>query len=86
MNRYHELVTIWLTQMGVTWVEEYPVGPYSIDIYLKDFNRGVEIDGPWHSKPKDLARDAKILEEYGIEIVRIKVATSKGPALEAILK
>ncbi len=62
------------------------MGRWHLDIYMKEMNLGVEVDGPQHNRKKDKIRDAAILEEFGIPIVRIKVGTRKAEALEAILE
>ena len=67
-------------------MEEYGVDNYSLDIYLPEMNLGVEVDGPQHNKKKDRARDEKIMDKWGIPVVRIKVGTRKEEALEAILE
>lgn len=83
LNRYHNQVTRWLTNAGISWMAEYPVGPWHLDIYLKEMNLGVEIDGPCHGlrRKKDQARDEEINETYGIPILRIKVGTPKEEAM-----
>lgn len=85
VNRYHAQVCRWLQQLGITYQEEYPVGPYSIDIYLMDSGIGVEVDGPQHRKKRDEARDHLIVAATGIRIVRVKVGARKEVALRAIL-
>lgn len=86
LNHYHAQVCKWLSELGIPYMEEYPVGPYSLDIYVADLNRGVEIDGPYHNKKRDKVRDANILEIEGIEVVRVKVGTGKEQALGIILE
>jgi very-short-patch-repair endonuclease len=89
LNQYHRTVCRWLDEMDVGYVEEYPVGQYTIDIYLPDMKMGVEIDGPQHVKKEDIIRDHLILTTTlaGVDqIVRVKVGTKKELALRAILK
>lgn len=86
LNVFHATVCRWLSELGITYVEEFPVEPYSIDIYSAELNLGIEIDGGmWHNKKRDEKRDKRILVEHGIPIVRIKVGTQKAKALEIIL-
>ena len=85
LNGYHRTLCSWLSQLGIAYVEEYSVEPYSLDIFIPEINLGVEIDGPSHSPKKDALRDKKILEEYEVKIIRIPVGTKKNYALEMIL-
>ncbi len=73
-----------MDSFGIGYIEEYSVGQYSVDIYIPDTKMGVEIDGPHHSRRKDVIRDAAIERETGMQIVRIKVGTRKEKALGAI--
>lgn len=84
LNYYHRIVTKWLDEFGVGYIEEYSVGQYSVDIYLPDTKVGVEVDGPQHNKRKDVIRDAAIERATGMRIVRIKVGTKKDRALARI--
>ena len=86
LNRYHATVCRWLSELGIGYMEEYPVGQYSLDIYISDMKLGVEIDGPQHNRRKDVVRDAAIERAIGIRIIRIKVGTRKQKALAAILE
>ena len=88
LNQYHRTVCRWLDELDVGYTEEYPVGQYTIDIYIPDMRLGVELDGPQHVKKKDIIRDHKILTAgmAVVQIVRIKVGTKKAEALSAILK
>lgn len=85
INSYHRQVLRWLSEAGVPYAEEYPAGPYSIDIYLPDLRRGIELDGPWHSPARDVERDRLIFDWFEIPIVRIKVGTRKEQCMEAML-
>ncbi len=84
LNKYHRKVCEWLDVFGISYREEYPVGQYSVDIYLPDTKVGVEIDGPQHNKRKDAIRDAAIERETGMRIVRIPVGTRKDKCLGQI--
>lgn len=86
LNGYHRTLCQWLSDLGISYTEEYPVGRWSLDIYIGEMNLGVEVDGKgWHSPKKDAIRDAAILEQFEIPIIRIPVGTLKNKALEAIL-
>ena len=85
LNGYHATVTRWLSERGVSYVEEYAAGPYTLDIYIPDQRLGVEIDGPQHNRRADFERDKLILDRLYIRIVRIKVGAKKKATLEAIL-
>lgn len=86
LNNYHADVCRWLTEAGIAYTTEYPVGQWSLDIYIVEANLGIEIDGPQHSPRKDAERDQKIFEESGISITRIKVGMRKDKCMEKILE
>ena len=85
LNNYHAVVCRWLTEAGISYMEEYPVGRWSLDIYLREANLGIEVDGPQHNRKKDAERDQQIFEEFDISIIRIKVGTTKALCMEKIL-
>ena len=84
LNKYHRQVAEWLSELGVQYVEEYPVEKFSIDLYLPELNLGVELDGMYHRPKHDQARDELIRLFSGIPIIRIKVGTPKQKCLETI--
>ncbi len=85
VNRYHGQVIAWVDKAGYQYMEEYPVGQWSLDIYLSEMKVGVELDGPQHNARKDRERDDMILTHWGIRIIRFKVGTPKDEVLEGIL-
>ena len=60
-----------LSDLGLAFMPEEPFPPYSVDIYLSEWHIGIEADGPLHNARKDEKRDAYLLEEYGLSILRI---------------
>lgn len=84
-NGYHRQVCRWLSARGISYMEEYVVGPYSLDIFLPELRRGVELDGPQHSRRADWERDQLIKNWFGINVVRVKVGARKAVAMEVIL-
>lgn len=84
INDYHRRVLRWLAAWGVQYQEEYPVGPYSIDVYLPEMRIGLELDGPWHNRKRDAVRD-EIISGQGIDILRVKVGTPKAQLWEILL-
>lgn len=77
-----------LYNIGFYVTEELPVGKYFLDCYLKDGHLGFEADGPTHSRmksaiKKDAARDAWILENAGIPIMRITADALMKKSMEA---
>lgn len=84
VNQYHRQVCQWLRELGIPYVEEFAVEPYSVDIYLPELRRAVEVDGPWHRRGRDLVRD-EVIGLEGIEVVRVKVGTRKAECMEEIL-
>lgn len=67
----------WIREMGYMVEEEYPVGRYSIDIYLPHLHTAVEVDGPYHSKAKDKKRDETLLTRHAMPTVRIPTRTNR---------
>ena len=84
-NVYHRQVCEWARELGLLYVEEYMVGPYSADIYLPELFLVVEIDGPYHalSKRRDTERDA-YLAEHGLRVLRIRVGVPKEDVLRRL--
>ena len=58
-------------EIGLETILEYPADKFFLDIYCPEINCGVEYDGPFHHKNKDIKRDAIILETCKIKIFRI---------------
>lgn len=85
-NSFHRLVCLALSRRGIQYMEEYPIGPYSVDIYLPEIGRLVELDGPGHFRKADKVREDKLKEmRPELDLVRIKVGTSIREALEVML-
>ena len=63
-----------MESLGFQVISEQPFGKYFLDCCIqedgKDF--GFEFDGPWHMKSRDLERDAWILENCSVPIMRIR--------------
>lgn len=86
VNRYHRRICEKLSELGVPYTEEYPVGRRDCDIYIPDLKRIVEIDGPTHWPKKDDARDEELrAERPELSIVHVKVGTPVSEAMEVIL-
>lgn len=61
-----------LTERGIQFVSEYPVGPFSIDIFIPSSNLAIECDGNyWHERraSKDAVRD-RYITKCGITVIR----------------
>jgi very-short-patch-repair endonuclease len=75
-----------LSALKVKFIQEHPIGRYSVDFYLPDKKMVVEIDEPyWHEKMKD--RDAKkdrFLFERGYDVRRITATPLYGKHSSAI--
>ncbi len=84
-NRYHRQVIEWIAAIGLEYVEEFSVGPYSLDIYLPEMKLAVELDGPQHNRRKDAIRDHIVLTDFGIRTVRFKVGARKRDVMKGIL-
>src|SRR5690606_24230399 len=46
------------SQTGLRFRREHPVGPYVLDFYCASARLCVEVDGPVHEEPEQVARDA----------------------------
>ncbi len=85
-NRYHRRICEELSDRGVRYMDEYPIGGRDCDIYIPDLKRIVEIDGPSHFSRADERRDAEILEERpDLHVIHVKVGTPVTEAMEVIL-
>ncbi len=63
-----------LAHMGFYVEDSVQVDAYELDCYVRELHLGFEADGPTHSghrQVKDAQRDARILEAFGIEILRV---------------
>lgn len=86
MNQYQANVARWLSALGIQWTAEFPICGYSVDLYIPEMKRGIEIDGPHHSlsRKRDAEKDRRLLSA-GITIVRVRTGTPKDEAMERIL-
>jgi len=67
-------------------MEEYQIGRRSVDIYIPDLYRIVEVDGPTHYPKKDRVRDAEILSQRPeLQIVHIKTSMPIAKAMCLVL-
>lgn len=86
LNRYHRRVCDELSKLGIPYMEEYPVGRRSCDIYIADLKRLVEIDGPTHMRRADERRDEELrAARPDLNIVHVRVGTPIPEAMEVIL-
>lgn len=69
----------------ISYHSEHPFPPYAVDVYLPEWHVAVEVDGPQHSAPRDAARDAKLLERYGLPVYRLDT-TKSGWRLDILAK
>lgn len=60
-----------LDSMGIAYMSEYPIPPYTIDIFLTEWKLAVEVDGPLHNKKKDAIRDQWLLEYHNVPTLRL---------------
>jgi very-short-patch-repair endonuclease len=73
-----------IKEVGLETILEYERGPYKIDIFCNEVNKGFEYDGIGHHKNRDKKRDQYILDNFGIKIMR--VTDLKDPDLKAKIK
>lgn len=60
-------------QLGKTFLRQYIVGDYIVDFICRDTNLIIEVDGAYHSEPRQEANDALRtlqLTEYGYKVIR----------------
>lgn len=60
-----------LDELGVEFVEQHPIGVYTVDFFIPKIGLVIEADGAyWHkSEARERARDAYLLKNEGIESV-----------------
>jgi very-short-patch-repair endonuclease len=61
-------------EAGFSIMEEFPIPPYAIDIWLPEWHLAVEVDGPGHSyhAARDRRRDERLLAR-GVPTLRLPV-------------
>lgn len=74
-TKSHIIIADKITKMGFQVATEIRFGPYTVDILIPEAYVGVEVDGKgFHiSKKRDNKRDDRIMENYKLPILRIKV-------------
>ena len=78
----HKTVLKFLETRGLGVMEEIPLPPYTVDIYLPDFHVGIEVDGEdFHNKKQDEKRDKILLADYKLPIYRIKASAVNNPSI-----
>jgi very-short-patch-repair endonuclease len=86
-NHYHNRICQELSRRGILYMEEYTIGRFSVDIYMPEFKRIIEIDGPTHMKKADRWREDEILAlRPELHFVRVKVGVPVPEAMEEILR
>lgn len=69
----HRKVEELLRELKLYFESEYSFQPYTVDIYIPEWHIAVEIDGPYHTKHKDEARDNYLLDQFGLYVLRLPV-------------
>jgi very-short-patch-repair endonuclease len=74
-TRIETIVQAMLDTLGIDYVCQHPIGPYSIDFFVQSRALAIECDGAyWHTKPgaveKDRKRDAYLVER-GYSVLRL---------------
>ena len=72
-TKHQLLINRWIEELGIGTVIEQPFGDYSVDIFIPDLNLGIEVDGPYHLKKRDLKRDEYLKQTHGVDIWRIQI-------------
>jgi very-short-patch-repair endonuclease len=74
--------------LGFRFRRQYAIGGYILDFYCPETKVAVEVDGDFHDREKDAARDAK-LADMGIYTVRLatnELYPSAVPAADLVWK
>ena len=83
----HRTVEKWLQEAGISYESEYKsFPPFSLDLYLPEWNLGIEVDGPYHLRHRDAERDTKLSCRYGVLVLHIKTAVMKKEATQRIIQ
>ena len=81
LTKPHLEVHSLLVDLGFLVADEFKVGRYTLDMYIKEVHLGFEFDGPLHEMPKqqrhDKLRDYWLLHEAGIPIFRVDATLLK---------
>ena len=59
-------------RMGVPFRRQYSIGPYFADYCCVPLKLVVEVDGPWHARGADAARDA-FMRRMGFTVLRFSI-------------
>lgn len=79
LTEAHEVVVKFLMKRGLVLTYEEPFHPYTADIYLPDYHAVIEVDGPWHDKEIDIARDLRLVSNYFLGVTRVKTQDARYP-------
>lgn len=60
-----------LDEMDISYEPEQEFPPYAVDIYLTEWHVAIEVDGPFHTKPKDRVRDRYLEKWYALPVRRL---------------
>lgn len=71
LSKQHRRVLKRLDELQISYIAEYPLGQYSLDIYLPEWHAAIEVDGPFHSPRRDALRDQRLFERFGVKTYRI---------------
>ena len=72
-TKHQLLINRWIGELGIGTVIEQLFGDYSVDIFIPDLNLGIEVDGPYHLKKRDLKRDEYLKQTHDVDIWRIPI-------------
>ena len=72
-TKHQLLINRWIEWLGIGTVLEQPFGDYLVDIFIPDLNLGIEVDGPYHHKKRDLKRDEYLKQTHDVDIWRIPI-------------
>lgn len=68
-----------IENIGLRYVEQFEIYPYTVDFYIPDIKLVIEADGTYgHLSKRDKKRDAFLLESEDVDnIIHIKEKTEK---------
>ena len=77
-----------LTQLGISYQEQVPIGPWIVDFLILDRNLIIESDGGyWHSQPRAVAKDNSkfaYLKKLQYTVIRLSEKEIKKDVLGAV--
>lgn len=71
MTEGHQRLNQLLSGFGFVVEDESEFPPFTVDCYISDLHLAFEYDGPQHSKARDEKRDAYLMMQFGLPVLRV---------------